>query len=61
MTGTSARPFLCLVPRTLNEKECAMKSTLYVAFAVVVTFFVGMPASWSQSSGHQMISPNDLK
>jgi anti-sigma factor ChrR (cupin superfamily) len=38
-----------------------MKSTLYVAFAVVVTFFVGMPASWSQSSGHQMISPNDLK
>ncbi|HEV8554085.1 MAG TPA: cupin domain-containing protein [Casimicrobiaceae bacterium] len=38
-----------------------MKSTLYVAFAVVVTFFVGTPASWSQSSGHQMISPNDLK
>jgi quercetin dioxygenase-like cupin family protein len=38
-----------------------MKSTLYVAFAVVVTFFVGTPASWSQSNGHQMISPNGLK
>ena len=38
-----------------------MKSILYVAFAVVVTFFAGMPESWSQPSGHQMVSPNDLK
>ena len=60
MTGTCARPFR-LVPCTLNEKECAMKSILYVAFAVVVTFFAGMPESWSQPSGHQMVSPNDLK
>ena len=38
-----------------------MKSMLYVAFAVVAASFVGMTASWAQSSGHQMISPNDLK
>jgi quercetin dioxygenase-like cupin family protein len=38
-----------------------MKPILYVAFAVVVAFFVGTPASWAQSSGHQMISPDDLK
>jgi len=38
-----------------------MKSMLYVPFIVVLAFFVGMPASWAQSSGHRMISPNDLK
>ena len=38
-----------------------MKIMLHVAFAAVVAFFVGMPASWAQSSGHKMISPNDLK
>jgi hypothetical protein len=38
-----------------------MKSMLYVPFIVVLAFFVGMPASWAQSSNHRMISPNDLK
>ena len=38
-----------------------MKSMLYVPFVVVLASFVGMPASWAQSSGHRMISPNDLK
>ena len=38
-----------------------MNSTSYVAFAVAATFLVGMPASWAQSSDHQMISPSDLK
>ena len=38
-----------------------MKSMLHVAFAVVVAFLVGMPASWAQSTGHKMISPNDLQ
>lgn len=38
-----------------------MKSMLYVPSAVVLAFFVGMPASWAQSSSHRMISPNDLK
>lgn len=38
-----------------------MKSTLRIAFAVVVSIFVGMPAGWAQLSGHTMISPNDLQ
>ena len=38
-----------------------MKSSLYVAFAVVAAFFTGASAGWAQSSGHRMISPNDLK
>jgi quercetin dioxygenase-like cupin family protein len=38
-----------------------MKSMLHVAFAVVVAFLVGMPVSWAQSTGHKMISPNDLQ
>ena len=38
-----------------------MKSILHVGFAVVVASFVGMPVSWAQSSGHKMISPNDLQ
>ena len=38
-----------------------MKSMLHVAFAVVVAYFVGMSASLAQSSGHKMISPNDLQ
>ena len=38
-----------------------MKSMLHVAFAVVVAYFVGMSAGLAQSSGHKMISPNDLQ
>ena len=38
-----------------------MKSMLYIAFAVIASLLVGMPSSWAQSSGHKMISPNDLK
>ena len=38
-----------------------MKSMLNVPSAVVLAFFVGVPGSWAQSSGHTMISPNDLK
>src|SRR5919112_4693066 len=38
-----------------------MKSMLYIAFAVIVSLPVGMPSGWAQSSGHKMISPNDLK
>jgi quercetin dioxygenase-like cupin family protein len=38
-----------------------MKSMLRVAFAIVVAVVVGMPVSWAQSSGHKMISPNDLQ
>ena len=38
-----------------------MKSMLRIAFAVVVSFFVGMPAGLAQSSGHKMVSPNDLQ
>ncbi len=38
-----------------------MKSSLYIAFAVVMAFFAGVTGSWAQSSGHKMISPNDLK
>lgn len=38
-----------------------MKSMLHVAFAGVVAFLAGMPASWAQSANHQMISPGDLK
>ena len=38
-----------------------MKSTPYAAFAVAMAFVVGMPASWAQSTDHQMILPGDLK
>src|SRR6266849_2675409 len=38
-----------------------MKSSSYVAFAVVSACFVGVTPSWAQSSGHRMVSPNDLK
>ena len=38
-----------------------MKSTHCVAFAMAANFLAGMPASWAQSSDHQMISPGDLK
>jgi anti-sigma factor ChrR (cupin superfamily) len=38
-----------------------MKSSSYVAFAVVAAFFMGVSASWAQSGGHRMISPKDLK
>jgi quercetin dioxygenase-like cupin family protein len=41
--------------------ESTMKSTHYVAFAMAANFLAGMPASWAQSSDHQMISPGDLK
>ena len=37
-----------------------MKSSSYVAFAVVAAF-MGVSASWAQPSGHRMISANDLK
>ena len=35
-----------------------MKSMIHTAFGVVVAFLAGMPASWAQSTGHKMISPN---
>ena len=38
-----------------------MKSMLYIAFAVIGPLLVGMPSGWAQSSGHKMISSNDLK
>src|ERR671913_98631 len=34
---------------------------LYIALAGIVSLVVGMPSGWAQSSGHKMISPNDLK
>jgi anti-sigma factor ChrR (cupin superfamily) len=41
--------------------EFTLKSTPYAAFAVALAFVMGMPASWAQSSDHQMILPGDLK
>ena len=38
-----------------------MKSMIHAAFGVVVTLLVGMSASLAQSTGHKMISPNDLQ
>ncbi len=38
-----------------------MKFKSYVAFAVVAPFFMGVSAGWAQTSGHRMVSPNDLK
>ena len=38
-----------------------MKSMIQVAFSVVVALLVGMSASLAQSTGHKMISPNDLQ
>lgn len=38
-----------------------MKSMPCVALAVVLVVYMGMPPSWAQSSGHQMISPAELK
>jgi len=38
-----------------------MHSMIHIAFGVVVAFLAGMPASWAQSTGHKMISPNDLQ
>ena len=61
MNGTHDRLFLCLAPRTLNEREYTMKSSSYVAFAVVAAFFMGVSAGWAQPSDHRMISPKDLK
>ena len=38
-----------------------MKSMIHVAFGVVMAFLVSMPATWAQTTGHKMISPNDLQ
>ena len=38
-----------------------MKSMTCIACAVIVSVLVGAPPGWSQTAGHRMISPNDLK
>ena len=38
-----------------------MKSMRSVALAAFIGIYLGIPAGWAQPTGHQMVSPNDLK
>src|SRR5204863_9324616 len=44
-----------------TTRSTQIKSMIRVVFAVGVAVSVCMPLSWAQSTGHKMISPNDLQ